>query len=54
MIIKIPLLCRSKKNSQRIVINSRTRKPMIIQSTDGTRIIYKKDIEQTIIEIKEV
>lgn len=32
MIIKIPLLCRSKKNSQRIVINSRTRKPMIIQS----------------------
>lgn len=32
MIIKIPLLCRSKKNSQRIIINPKTRKPMIIQS----------------------
>lgn len=32
MIIEIPLLCRSKKNSQRIIRNPRTRKPMIIQS----------------------
>lgn len=32
MIIRIPLLCRSKKNSQRIIYNSRTKKPMIIQS----------------------
>lgn len=32
MIIKIPLMCRSKKNSQRIIVNSRTGRPMIIQS----------------------
>lgn len=32
MIIKIPLLCRSKKNSQNIIVNPRTHKPMIIQS----------------------
>ena len=32
MRILIPLLCRSKKNSQRIVINKRTGYPMIIQS----------------------
>lgn len=32
MIIKLPLLCRSKKNSQKIIWNSRTKKPMIIQS----------------------
>lgn len=32
MQIKIPLMCRSKKNSQSIIINPRTRKPMIIQS----------------------
>ena len=32
MIIKIPLLCRSKKNSQNIIVNPKTRKPMIIQS----------------------
>lgn len=32
MIIKIPLLCRSKKNSQNIIYNSRTKRPMIIQS----------------------
>jgi Holliday junction resolvase RusA-like endonuclease len=32
MIIKIPMLCRSKKNSQKIVINSRTKRPIIIQS----------------------
>ena len=31
MIIKIPLLCKSKKNSQRIITNPRTKKPMIIQ-----------------------
>lgn len=37
MIIKIPLLCRSKKNSQRIVYNRNTKKPMIIQSE-----IYKQ------------
>ena len=37
MKIKIPLLCRSKKNSQRIIYNPRTKKPMIIQSE-----IYKK------------
>ena len=32
MIIKIPLMCRSKKNSQNIIVNLRTHKPMIIQS----------------------
>lgn len=32
MVIEIPLLCRSKKNSQRIIINPRNKKPMIIQS----------------------
>lgn len=32
MIIKIPLMCRSKKNSQRIIVNSKTGRPMIIQS----------------------
>lgn len=32
MIIKIPIQCRSKKNSQQIIINPRTHKPMIIQS----------------------
>lgn len=32
MIIKIPLLCRSKKNSQQVIINPKTHKPMIIQS----------------------
>lgn len=30
--IEIPLLTRSKKNSQNIIINPRTKKPMIIQS----------------------
>ena len=32
MIIKIPLMCRSKKNSQNIIVNPKTHKPMIIQS----------------------
>ena len=32
MIIKIPLLCRSKKNSQQIIYNRKTKKPIIIQS----------------------
>lgn len=32
MKIKIPLLARSKKNSQRIIYNPKTKKPMIIQS----------------------
>ena len=32
IIIKLPLLCRSKKNSQRIVYNKNTKRPMIIQS----------------------
>lgn len=32
MKIEIPMLCRSKKNSQKIIINPRTRKPMIVQS----------------------
>lgn len=32
MIIKIPLQCRSKKNSQEILINSRTGRPFISQS----------------------
>ena len=32
MKIKIPLLCRSKKNTQRIIYNPRTKKPKIIQS----------------------
>lgn len=32
MIIKIPLLCRSKKNSQQMIINPKTKRPMIIQS----------------------
>lgn len=32
MKIKIPLLCRSKKNSQRIIYNPKTKRPMIIQS----------------------
>lgn len=30
--INIPLLARSKKNSQRIIYNPRTKRPMIIQS----------------------
>lgn len=30
--IEIPLLCRPKKNSQSIVINPKTKRPMIIQS----------------------
>ena len=30
--IKIPLLCRSKKNSQQILINNKTKKPFIAQS----------------------
>ena len=32
MKIIIPLLCRSKKNSQSIIVNPRTHKPMIVQS----------------------
>lgn len=32
MIIKIPLLCRSKKNSQQICYNKNTEKPFIRQS----------------------
>lgn len=32
MIIKIPLMCRSKKNSQQIYINPQTRKPFVSQS----------------------
>lgn len=32
MRIVIPLLCRSKKNSEQIIVNPRTNKPMIIQS----------------------
>lgn len=32
MIIKIPMLCRSKKNSQQIVINPKTKRPIVIQS----------------------
>lgn len=32
MIIKIPLLCRSKKNSQQILLNKKTRKPFVSQS----------------------
>ena len=32
MIIKIPIQCRSKKNSQQILYNSRTKKPFISQS----------------------
>lgn len=30
--IKIPLLCRPKKNSQQLITNPRTGRPMIIQS----------------------
>ena len=30
--IVIPMLCRSKKNSQEMILNPRTKKPMIIQS----------------------
>ena len=37
IIIKLPLLCRSKKNSQRIVFNKVTKRPMILQSE-----IYKQ------------
>lgn len=33
MKIIIPLLCRSKKNSQQILINSRTHKPFVSQSS---------------------
>lgn len=32
IIIKIPLLARSKKNSMQIIYNKNTKKPMIIQS----------------------
>lgn len=34
MKIEIPLLARSKKNSQRIIWNNKTKKPMIIQSKE--------------------
>ena len=44
MIIEIPLMCRSKKNSQSIILNPRTHKPMIIQSK-----LYK-EFENTVIE----
>lgn len=37
MIIEIPLLCRPKKNSQQIFINSRTKKPFIRQSENYLR-----------------
>lgn len=37
MIIKIPIMCRSKKNSQQILINKTTRKPFVSQSE-----LYKK------------
>lgn len=37
IIINIPLLARSKKNSQRIVFNRTTKRPMVIQSE-----IYKQ------------
>lgn len=30
--ITIPLLCRSKKNSQEMIFNPRTKKPMLVQS----------------------
>lgn len=32
MLINIPILCRSKKNSQQIVFNPKTKRPMVIQS----------------------
>lgn len=32
MKIVIPMLCRSKKNSQQIIVNPKTNRPMIIQS----------------------
>ena len=32
MIVKIPLLCRSKKNSQQMILNPHTHKPLLIQS----------------------
>lgn len=32
ILIEIPLLCRSKKNSQQLVYNPKTHKPMVIQS----------------------
>lgn len=32
MIIRIPMQCRSKKNSQQILYNSKTKKPFISQS----------------------
>lgn len=32
MRIEIPILCRSKKNSQQILMNSKTKKPFISQS----------------------
>jgi len=44
MIIKIPLQCRSKKNSQQILTNKRTGKIFISQSK-----LYKQ-FENTIIE----
>lgn len=40
IIIKIPLLCRSKKNSQQILINNKTHKPFISQSK------YYKEFEE--------
>lgn len=54
MIIRIPLLCRSKKNSQRIIYNSRTKKPMIIQSEIYARFerecgIYLKKYKSNVI-----
>ena len=32
MVIDIPLLCRSKKNSEQIIWNKKTKRPMLIQS----------------------
>lgn len=77
-------MCRSKKNSQRILVNKRTGKLFIgqseiyvnferecgkfltkykvlkddnyniLQSWDGSRIVYEKGREETIIEITKV
>ena len=40
MKIKIPLLCRSKKNSQRIIYNPKTKRPMIIQSEINLKCLF--------------
>lgn len=48
MIIRIPIMCRSKKNSQQILINNRTGRPFISQSQ-----LYKRFEKECAIFLKQ-